>query len=406
MLPKTGLRIIRFRGIDVFLHWSWFIIFGVLFWALLEFFRVNVSAPEFVRVLCALLTALLFFSSVLLHELSHSVVANRSGIPIGRITLFVFGGVAQMEKDVPSPRVELKMALAGPGCSFILGILFGGLSYALDRAGAHTLSFALAILAVVNIGMGTFNLIPGFPLDGGRVLRSALWHRSGDLERSTRTASRLGEAMGAALAAGGLILILIDVFSRDRGTALTGAWLFLIGSFLVSAAAGSYRQARIRNAIEHIRVGDVMRPPLAVDGVTTLEEVAETYLRRRPKQPVAILRMGRLAGRLDTEAMGRIPLGVWSATPAEVALAPVDDEESIGPGASLAEAFWILTRRGLHFLWVTEEGRLLGVLSREDLRELVKTRLRSSRLRRAASAPGSYAPRGKGRGIYGNSDLR
>ena len=199
--------------------------------------------------------------------------------------------------------------------------------------------------------------------------------------------------MGAALAGGGLILILIDLFSRDRGTALTGAWLFLIGSFLISAAAGSYRQARIRNAIEHIRVGDVMRPPLAVDGVTTLEEVAETYLRKGPKQPVAILRMGRLAGRLNTDAMGRIPVGVWSATPAEVALAPVGTEETIGPGASLAEAFWVMTRRGLHFLWVTEEGRLLGILSREDLRELVKVRLRSARLRRAAPAPGSYAPR-------------
>ncbi len=386
MVPKTGLRIVRFRGIDVFLHWSWFIIFGVLVWALLEFFRINVSAPEFVRVLCALLTALLFFSSVLLHELSHSIVANRNGIPIGRITLFVFGGVAQMEKDVPNPRVELKMAIAGPACSFLLGIVFGGLSYALDRAGAHTLSFSLAILAVVNIGMGTFNLIPGFPLDGGRVFRSALWHRSGDLERSTRIASRMGEAMGAALAGAGLILVLIDLFSKDRGTALTGVWLFLIGVFLVSAAAGSYRQARIRNAIEHIRVADVMRAPLAVDGVTTLEEVAQTYLRKSPEQPVAILRMGRLAGRLDTTAMARIPVGAWTATPAEAALAPVGADETIGPLASLAEAFWILTRRGLHFLWVIEDGRLMGVLSREDLRGLVSLRLRSAHLRRAASA--------------------
>ncbi len=395
MLPKTGFRIISFRGIDVFLHWSWFIIFGVLFWALLEFFRVNISAPEFVRVLCALLTALLFFSSVLLHELSHGMVANRNGIPIGRITLFVFGGVAQMEKDVPNPQVELKMALAGPACSFLLGVVFGALSYALDRAGAHTLSFALAILAVVNIGMGTFNLIPGFPLDGGRVLRSALWHRSGDLERSTRTASRLGETLGAALAAGGMILVLVDLFSRNRSTALTGAWLFLIGSFLVSAAAGSYRQARIRNAVEHILVGDVMSPALAVDGVTTLEEVAKTYLRKSPKQPVAILRMGRLAGRLDTTAMSRIPVQAWSVTPAEVALALVGEEETIGPAASLSEAFWVLTRRGFHFLWVIEEGRLMGVLPREDMRDLVRVRLRPARVGRSASSatPGGYAPR-------------
>ncbi len=388
MVPKTGLRIIRFRGIDVYLHWSWFIIFGVLVWALLEFFRLNVAAPEFVRILCAVLTALLFFSSVLLHELSHSVVANRNGIPIGRITLFVFGGVAQMEKDVPNPRVELKMALAGPVCSFLLGVVFGGLSYALDRAGAHTLGFALAILAVVNVGMGTFNLIPGFPLDGGRVLRSALWHRSGDLERSTRTASRLGELMGLSLVAGGLILVLIDVFSHDRGTALTGVWLCLIGIFLVSAASGSYRQARIRNAIEHIRVSDVMRAPLAVDGVTTLEEVAQTYLAKGVEQPVAILRMGRLAGRLDTEAMSRIPVSAWQATPVEAALAPVLWEETIAPGASLSEAFWVLTRRGLHFLWVTEDGRLMGVLGREDLRGLVSMSLRTLHLRRATSAAG------------------
>ena len=212
MVPKKGIRIGEFRGIAIYLHWSWFIVFFLLLWVVVQFFQLNVQSSPWRYVPVSILTTFLFFLSVLLHEFSHSIIANRNGVPIRRITLFVFGGVAQMSRDVTSPGVEFKMAVAGPLCSYVLCLVFGGAAYLAYILGAGTISFGFILLSAVNFGLGTFNLVPGFPLDGGRILRSLLWHHSGDLEKSTRTASRLGEGLGGLLIAGGAAMFLLDLF--------------------------------------------------------------------------------------------------------------------------------------------------------------------------------------------------
>ncbi len=297
MIPRGGIRIGRFRGIEIFLHWSWFIIFFLLLWVVIQFFKVNVQSPAPRYIPVAVVTTFLFFLSVLLHEMSHSVVANRNGVPIRRITLFVFGGVAQMSRDVTTPGVEFKMAIAGPLASYGLCITFGLAAYAAYVSKAGTVSFGFMLLAAVNFGLGTFNLIPGFPLDGGRVLRSFLWRHSGNFEKSTRTASRLGEGLGGLLIASGIAMIVLDLAAPQYNLMLTGFWFILIGLFLFQAAVNSYRQVQLRTSLANFGVRDLMRPGVpAVDASTTLEEAYRLHLQSAPTSTVPVLQRGKVVG--------------------------------------------------------------------------------------------------------------
>lgn len=379
MIPRKGLRIGAFRGIDVFIHWSWFIVFVLLLWVVLQFFQVNVSSSPSVYVPVALLTTLLFFASVLLHELSHSLVANRNGVPISRITLFVFGGVAQMGRDVTSPGVEFKMAMAGPLCSYILCLLFGGFSYLAHQLGAETVSFGLMLLAAVNFGLGTFNLVPGFPLDGGRILRSILWHHWQDMERSTRTASRLGEAFGALLAGAGLSMLLADLLRGRTDLLLAGAWFVLIGIFLMQAAENSFRQLRLRLSLSGFTAYDLLRPGVpAVDLSSSLEEVYRVHLERAPGAIIPVLGQGKLAATVSLPDLKKVRRYAWEDTPVSEVARPVRPEDACFARQPLFEAMALMERSGRDFLWVTDEGRLLGVLLKEDVRRHAREKMRGA----------------------------
>lgn len=377
MIPRKGLRIGTFRGIDVLLHWSWFIVFTLLLWVVLQFFQVNVASGPVVYVPMAVVTTFLFFASVLLHELSHSLVANRNGVPINRITLFVFGGVAQMGKDVTSPGVEFKMAVAGPLCSYLLCLLFGGTSYLAYFLGAETVSFGFMLLSAVNFGLGTFNLIPGFPLDGGRILRSLLWHHWGDLERSTRVASRLGEGVGALLVLGGVSMLLADLFQNQSDLLFAGTWFILIGTFLVQAASNSFRQVRLRVSLTGTRVYDLLRPGVpAVELASTLEEVYRVHLERSPMATIPVLGQGKLAATVSLADLRKVKRSLWEDTPVAEVARPVRPEDTCPPDQPLFEAMAVMERSAKDFLWVVEDGRLLGVLLKEDARRFTKEALR------------------------------
>ncbi|MGQ9475675.1 MAG: site-2 protease family protein [Actinomycetota bacterium] len=371
MIPRRGLHVATFRGIGIYLHWSWFAVFVLLFWVVTQFFRDNQASGPSSYLPAAFLTTILFFLSVLLHELAHSMVATRNGVPINRITLFVFGGVAQMGKEVTSPGVEFKMAVAGPLCSYVLCLLFGGLAYAAYALGLKTVSFGFTLLAAVNFGLGTFNLVPGFPLDGGRVLRSLLWHHWGDLERSTRAAARLGQGVGALLALGGAGMLLLDLLHEGYDLLFSGAWFILIGTFLIQAAAGSLHQARLRAALEGRRVEDVLRPGTpAVDLSTTLAEVYGVYLKRAPRATVPVLGQGKLVAEVRLSDLRRVRSDRWEDTPVSEVAAPIRPGEACAPDRTLLEALALLERSGREFLWVVEGGRLLGVVLRSDLHRL------------------------------------
>lgn len=376
MVPKKGFRIGSFRGIEIHLHWSWFIVFLLLLWLILVLFQSNVESSPASYIPIAVITTFLFFLSVLLHELSHSIIANRNGVPIRRITLFVFGGVAQMSRDVTSPGVEFKMAVAGPLCSYALCIIFGGFFYLASVLGAGTLSFGFMLLSAVNFGLGTFNLIPGFPLDGGRILRSLLWHHSGDLLKSTRTATRLGEGLGGLLIVFGAFLFFLDLFQPAYDLMLASVWFVLIGVFLVQAAYNSYRQVRLRATLSDTGVRDLVRYGVpAVDASTTLEELYKVHLERAPLSTVPVLMQGKLAASVNLADLRSVDPALWPETPASQVARPVTQNETVSPDLPLFEAVVMMERSNRDFLWVVEEGKLSGIILRDDARRLTKQKL-------------------------------
>jgi len=375
VIPRKGFRIAGFRGISVYLHWSWFIVFFLLLWVVLQFFQINTSSGPATYIPMAVVTTFLFFISVLVHELSHSVVANRNGIPISRITLFVFGGVAQMDRDVTSPGVEFKMAAAGPLCSYALCLVFGGAMYLSHLLGAGTVTYGFMLLALVNFSLGTFNLIPGFPLDGGRILRSILWHHWGDLERSTRAASRMGQGVGGLLVFSGVVMLIIDLFQPEYDFLFASVWFMLVGTFLIQAAYSSYRQVRIRVSLADTRVREATRPGVpALDSSTTLEEAYRLHLVRAPGSTIPVLRQGRLAATVTLADLRSVDPSLWPDTPVSQVAKPVSRDEAAAPDMPLFDAMVLMERSGREFLWVVDDGRLMGVLLRGDAQRFTEQR--------------------------------
>ena len=229
----------RLFGIQFRLHFTWFIIF-----ILVTVFLVYPDYSQWLYWVIGIITSLLFFASVVAHELAHSLVGRANGIPIASITLFIFGGVAQMTKEVTRPGAELKMAIAGPICSLAIGSLFGLLWLSMPNM-PQPIAIMILWLAVMNGALAAFNLIPGFPLDGGRVFRSLLWRFTGSYNRSTRIATRVGQGIGYLFVLGGILIIFLRPFGFSW---FEGIWIAFIGWFLASAASASYRQLRWQGA--------------------------------------------------------------------------------------------------------------------------------------------------------------
>ena len=225
----------RLFGIQFRLHFSWFIIF-----ILVTVFLVYPSYDRWLYWVTGIITSLLFFASVVAHELAHSLVGRANGIPIVSITLFIFGGVAQMAREAPRSGAELKMAAAGPVCSLVIGGLFGLLWFVMQNMAEPIVSMVFW-LAIMNGVLAAFNLIPGFPLDGGRVFRSLLWRFTGNYSRSTRIATRVGQGIGYLFILAGLSIIFLRPFGLSW---FDGLWIVFIGWFLENAASISYRQLR------------------------------------------------------------------------------------------------------------------------------------------------------------------
>ena len=247
----ASLRIGKIFGIPIEINVSWLLIFALITYMLANLF--GHSQPAWAathRWSVAAVTSVLFFMSVLAHELTHSVVAERWGIPVRKITLFIFGGVSQLTREAGRPLIEFTVAVVGPLSSLALSGIFAGLWFLLRDANA-TLAAILFILAWVNLSLGVFNMLPGFPLDGGRVLRSAVWGLTGNYWRATQVATRAGQFFGVLMIAGGIFLIVSN-------GGVQSAWMALIGAFLFSTATTSYRQERENERLRQFTVGQVM----------------------------------------------------------------------------------------------------------------------------------------------------
>jgi Zn-dependent protease/CBS domain-containing protein len=386
MFLRNGIRLGKLFGIQIFLDWSLIIIF------MLVVVSLGAGAfpswhPDWSPALTwgvAVAAAVLFFVSILLHELSHALVAKAYRIPVNRITLFLFGGIANIEHDPDSPKKEALMAAIGPITSIVLGVAFtaiGVLSFGLTNRLGSELDAAAAIrsmgplttllvwLGPVNILLGIFNMLPGFPLDGGRVLRAALWGATGDLRKATRWASRVGQAFGWTLIAVGVSMVIGFYFPVLGGGPINGLWLAFIGWFLKNAAAAAYRQLLIKQSLEHVPIGRLVRraPPPSVPATTSLSGLVDGWVMRHDDPMFPVVDGARLVGFVHAGDVRRVPRIDWEAKSVGDLSVSSSRVVSATPTDSAFEALQELGRRDAEVIAVMDEDRLVGLLSRQDI---------------------------------------
>jgi len=380
---QKGIRLFRIADIDIHLDWSLLIIFFLvsasLGAGLFPSWHPDWSVAQ--SWLTAIAAAILFLASVLVHELSHALVGRAHGMNIPRITLFIFGGMAHLEDEPRTWRVEFWMAIVGPVTSLLLGLLFlwagsiaaGGLDLQaedpeeiLSRLGP--LATLLLWLGPVNIILAAFNLVPGFPLDGGRVMRAILWGVTDDLRKATRWASNAGRAFAWFLIACGISMV-FGVQLPIFGTGLvSGLWLTLIGWFLHNAAVMSYRQLLIERSLKGVSVADLMlRDVQTVTPDLTIREFVDNCVMAHQQRAWPVIANGTLAGLVCLEDVRRRPREEWATTALRQILTPVAKLATVQPGDDAIQAFKLISQRGVNQLPVIDDGHLHGLLRREDI---------------------------------------
>jgi Zn-dependent protease/CBS domain-containing protein len=368
-----GVRLGRVAGIEVRVDWSWFPVYGFLAWTLAGgiFGRMFHFAPGPSWAL-GLLAALLLFGSVLFHELSHAVVARRLGMEVAGITLFLFGGVAQINGEPPTPRAEFCVAVAGPLASLFLGFACLGAAWALPPvAGARPPAALLTYLGVVNLCLALFNLIPAFPLDGGRILRSALWQLTGSLRHATQWASRSGRVFGLGLVGYGLVW---EVALHGE---VSGLWLALVGWYLHGAAVAAYQQVWLRGALSGVPVLEAMTDEVpVVDGDLRIPQFVEEFLLRHGQAAYPLVRDGELLGVVTLEDVQRLERNLWGVTCVGVLARMPEEQRVVEDDQDAWTALTQMLEAGTSRLLVVHHGRLRGIISREGLLKLVQRRSR------------------------------
>lgn len=358
-----GFRIATLFGIPLEINASWLIIFGILLYSLsvAVFPETQPGLGGNAYFAMGLVTTLLFFASLVLHELSHSLVSMHYGLRVRRIVLFVFGGVSETTQELPNPLIEFQVAIAGPLMSFLLAGLFALAAWILGNVpGWSPASVLCAWLAVVNIALGLFNLLPGFPLDGGRVLRAAAWKLTGSLRRATRIATRGGQVVGGLMIAWG--------FARLVAGDLFGAlWIGVLGYLLIQAAASQYGQLIVNTALSRIGVTELMsRDPRVISPDMTLKQVVDDYLTRYPFEGYPVVNEG-LDGLLQTKQVREVPATDWPRLRVRQVMRPLTPAEALDSHASVAEALERFNALGVGRLPVLDEGRIVGLLSQSDV---------------------------------------
>lgn len=366
-----SFQLFRAFGFPIRVDASWFVIAALVTWALAEqsfpwlasLVDPTVELALATAWLMGLVGALLLFASVLLHELAHAVVARGFGIEMRGITLFIFGGVAEMTDEPPSANSEFQVAIAGPVASLLLAFGFAGIAWGcwvLWQGESLPVLVVALYLALLNSMLAIFNLVPAFPLDGGRVLRSALWYAWSDLRRATRVTSLLGSAFGLAL----ILFGIVGVLSGN----LFAIWWVLIGLFVRNAAQMSYRQLLLRRVLEGEPVSQFMHPdPVTVPRHISVLELVEEYLYRHHYKMFPVVDDDRLVGCVTTREVKALPREEWDRTSVGAVAADCTDRNTIAPDADAMGALATMSRAGLSRLMVVDQGRLVGILTLKDL---------------------------------------
>ncbi len=367
---RGSFRVARIGDIDIGIHYSWILVFLLVAWTL----AVGVFPQQFpglgssIYWVMGAVSSVLLFVSVLIHELAHSFVAESRGLKVKDITLFIFGGVSNLKEEPRSAGDELFISVVGPVASLVLAAIFWGISQA--QGLPETVLGVVGYLAEINLILGVFNLIPGFPLDGGRVLRALLWGGTHSLTRATRIAVGVGRAVSLLFVLGGLFLIV------SVGSLISGIWLIFIGWFLNNAAEASGQQSVAMEVFRGVTVRRLMHPePRVADPSATLLNLVWSHLLESGQRAVPVVDDGRLVGVVTLKEVRGVPQEKWQDTTVSELMTPAHEIQTVRPDDSAASAMTLMNETEAEVLPVVDEGdHLVGIISEGDLRGYLRVR--------------------------------
>jgi Zn-dependent protease/CBS domain-containing protein len=365
---ENRLQVVEVGGIPIRIHLSWLLVFGLVTWSLAAgYFPTEYpgwTGPTYWVI--GAVTAIAFFASILVHELGHSWIARRNGIPIRSITLFVFGGVARIAREPETPGAEFRIAIAGPATSFALAGLFAG-AWLLVRD-VPLLAAPAVWLARINFMVAAFNLVPGFPLDGGRLFRAVVWHLTGSLTRASRIAAVAGQAVAFGLIGLGILTVM-------QGNLIGGTWLAFIGWFLQNAAAHSHAEADLRQMLRDVTVAQAMTSDCRrIERGASLERIVREEVLGAGRRCFTVTEGARLTGLLTLHEIKAVPQDRWAAVTAGEIMTPVEKVTSVEPQTDLLTALEKMDDVDVAQMPVLTNGELVGMIGREQILHYVRVR--------------------------------
>lgn len=368
---RASIKLGSVFGIPIGLNFSWFLTFGfiILILAVRVYPDVFPDSSTWIYWSMAVVSGVLFFASILTHEMAHSLIARAYGIPVKGITLFIFGGVSQITREAARPLAEFIMAFAGPATSVLLAVVFGLLWWLTGAAEDQPLAVVLQWLFLMNLILGAFNMAPGFPMDGGRILRSVLWGVTGNYRLATRWATRVGQFMAYMLMALG--------FAGIMGLApwvgqMSGLWFIVLGMFLEGAARQSWRQVRLVEFLKAFHARDVMTTDLPTsEAGASVAEALVANPGALSSGGLFVLQDARVVGIVQASAFASLRRDRWATTPASQLMMPTPSVRVVGPEEDAASILQTMEAEDLSCLPVVEGGRLIGLASREGLARLL-----------------------------------
>jgi Zn-dependent protease/CBS domain-containing protein len=380
-MTNNGIRIAKLFGIKIRIDWSWLLILLLVVWNLAAAFsQIHPDWRLPFTILIAVSAALLFFLSVLLHELAHSLVAKAQGIPVDSITLFLFGGVANIREEPKSPGNEFLMAILGPVTSLVIGfilLLIASIGLPMQQLQTQPMEILQQFtplrtiafwLGSINVVLGLFNLIPGFPLDGGRVLRSILWALTQNLRKATRWAAYVGQVIAWSMIISGIAMIFGMQLPFLGEGLVSGVWLIFIGWFLNNAASRSYQQLMIRNILIDVPVKRMTkRNPPTVPADVTVDQLIEDYIMQTDEHAFPVLNGDNLVGIVCLEDVRRLPGELRPEKLVSEIMTPRSEIRSIHPDGDAFEAMITISRNSVRQLVVMDGDEMFGLVRRRDI---------------------------------------
>jgi Zn-dependent protease/predicted transcriptional regulator len=370
---RSSIRLGSLFGIEIGLHYSWFLIALLIVMSLVSQFQAIHAGwgPDVIWSL-AVLTAILFFVTLLAHELSHALVARARGLTTKAITLFALGGVAQIEKEPEDAKTEFLVGIVGPFSSAVIGAVSLAIAWGIGwRIGAEPetpLRAMFVWLGYINLTLAAFNMIPGYPLDGGRILRSILWLASRDAVRATQRAAAVGKVIA-------LLFIAFGIFQFFRGAGFGGLWIAFIGWFLLQAATASATSVALTNGLKGVRVSDVMTSDcVTLDGNMSVQEFVEGYLLRSGKRCFVVQQNGEVTGLVTAHEIKELERPRWPYTTLADVMRPLDQLHTVAPTSPVMEALETMGRDDVNQLPVVSGGHLDGIITRANVLQFLQTR--------------------------------